>query len=53
MNNEQEKNKVDAYITAENLKENKDALSMPIPEHFDAYNNGLTNTLKKMSDFGL
>ena len=37
MNNEQEKNKVDAYITAENLKENKDALSMPIPEHFDAY----------------
>lgn len=53
MNNEQEKNKVDAYITTENLKENKDALSMPIPEHFDAYNNGLTNTLKKMSDFGL
>ena len=26
---------------------------MPISEHFDAYNNGLTNTLKKMSDFGL
>ncbi len=53
MNNEQEKNKVDAYITTENLKENEDTLLMPIPEHFDAYNNGLSNTLKQMADFGL
>ena len=53
MNKEPEKNKVDAYITIENLKENEDTSLIPKTEDIDAYNNGLSNTLKQITEFGL